>query len=399
VASAPPRLAGGAPRAAPQLTPGGKGKLSSVVPELFLTTPVKLTPSSKPTLHSQAPAPSSTSAGTTPTKAFTPRTLNAKKAQLKKGLAAHLMHFTKSFGRWDTSGNGTIDRAEFHTAMRAMNLPGAEDEQTCELVFADVDVDDSGGITHHECLRYALLDVLQGQVTRVWNLCKLWDADSSGTINRDEFRDVIKAIGLEAPHASVDALFAELDEEREGEISYEELTRRLRVPRGHICKQLAAGAKESKAGGGVGSRLRGATRTVVATRRLSQLTSPRSRDVAAALIARRQNSAPTPPPLRLSAAVLPSSSAPPSPSTVSSDDSDFEREVTPQTPRSVAEAGARLIQEAKRSTWALEVQVAERRAHQARQEAERAQRAEASRRSLPWPGYRRYKVASVYASA
>ena len=55
-------------------------------------------------------------------------------------------------------------------------------------------------------------------------------------------------------------------EEGEGEISYEELAKRLRVPRGHICKQLAAGAKET-ANPRTSSRLRRSTATLVAAPR------------------------------------------------------------------------------------------------------------------------------------
>jgi hypothetical protein len=108
----------------------------------------------------------------------------------------------------------------------------------CHAVFAFI-MAGSGEISQAEVIRYALLDVMSRSRDRIQNLCKLWDYDNSNTINRDEFGRVLEALGLEVPVIAVDALFKDLDEDRTGELVYEEFTRKLRGSEGAAARSLS----------------------------------------------------------------------------------------------------------------------------------------------------------------
>ena len=169
-----------------------------------------------------------------------------KKAQLKRALAGVLVPFTKGFARWDGDGSGAIDREEFGKAMRALNLPCADNDEICNLVFSDIDFDNSGALTLEECLRYALVELLSTSKERVLNLCKLWDADSSKTINQDEFRRIVEALGfLDVPREPIDALFRELDVHGDGELEYDVFTKTLSNNKGTPSAHEIAAASES----------------------------------------------------------------------------------------------------------------------------------------------------------
>ena len=109
-----------------------------------------------------------------------------KEALLKNALGKSIGQFTRHFRQWDTSGDGTIDVHEFSAALRSLKLPGADDEDTCALLFKEIDFDGSGTLSNYECLRYAVLDVIQRDLDRIYTLCLLWDHDRSKTLNKDE---------------------------------------------------------------------------------------------------------------------------------------------------------------------------------------------------------------------
>ena len=161
-----------------------------------------------------------------------------KSKELHDAFTEHLILFAKMFKRWDVDRTGTISRDEFRGALRTMELPHADEDELCDEIFDEVDVDHSGLVSQYECHRYAVLCLLQSQASRLHTLFKLWDVDNSGAIDRDEFRDAIKAMGIEAPSTAVDQLFKELDEDKSGELDYEELDKKLRSPKGRMAQEI-----------------------------------------------------------------------------------------------------------------------------------------------------------------
>lgn len=166
-------------------------------------------------------------------------TTKEKKRELKSALSKMLMGYAKNFWRYDTDGSGEIDREEFGESLRGLKLPYAHDDEVVDLLFNEMDFDGSGEISQAEVIRYALLDIMSKSRDRIKNLCKLWDYDCSNTINRDEFGRIMEALGLEVPVVAVDALFKDLDEDRTGELVYEEFTRKLRGAEGAAARTLA----------------------------------------------------------------------------------------------------------------------------------------------------------------
>jgi len=66
-----------------------------------------------------------------------------------------------------------------------------------------------------------------------------FDYDGSGTIDRSEFRRAMRAMGLQAPTASIDAIFNEFDADKGGEIDFRELNRILRQGSNVAVKKVA----------------------------------------------------------------------------------------------------------------------------------------------------------------
>ena len=70
-----------------------------------------------------------------------------------------------------------------------------------------------------------LKDALASSLSGVADLFVIWDADKSGKVNRFEFRDAVRTLGLPAPDDACDLLFEEYDQDGSGEVAYEEYVR------------------------------------------------------------------------------------------------------------------------------------------------------------------------------
>jgi hypothetical protein len=76
------------------------------------------------------------------------------------------------------------------------------------------------------------LDTLKQKVetnqTRVRDLFRSWDKDNSGTIDRNEFRKGMFALGFGASKEQIEQLFDQLDADSSGELDYNELRLAIR---------------------------------------------------------------------------------------------------------------------------------------------------------------------------
>ena len=61
----------------------------------------------------------------------------------------------------------------------------------------------------------ALREWLRKNAGKVMGLFKSWDYDGNGSVDRMEFRKAMKALGLQAPAAHVDAIFSDFDQVRD----------------------------------------------------------------------------------------------------------------------------------------------------------------------------------------
>ena len=109
-----------------------------------------------------------------------------------------------------------------------------------------LDADRSGAIDAHEYITFALKEALARSSTRVIDLFREWDVDMSGTIDREEFRRAIRALGFEliVEDAEIDRVFAEMDGDGNGTVDYHELHKflRRRAPL-RECLQMGAGGE------------------------------------------------------------------------------------------------------------------------------------------------------------
>lgn len=117
---------------------------------------------------------------------------HARPACRKKALTFRLEQLQDIFARLDRDKSGTTDAEEFRHAIRSLRLPGwydgsAPDAAFDALVndlFAEFDYDGSGEITYSEYIKFTIREALTRSTTRVLSLFKLWDADSSGAIDK-----------------------------------------------------------------------------------------------------------------------------------------------------------------------------------------------------------------------
>ncbi|OQR89845.1 serine/threonine-protein phosphatase [Achlya hypogyna] len=152
----------------------------------------------------------------------------------------------ESFERFDTNGDGVLQATELEAALAQLGL--AFPAQVFRKVWAAIDLDGGGTVDYKEFLaafsvrdksqRPAAHDTWQQSVLQqVANVLyqhrvhlraafRLFDADKSGAISRDEFRAGISTFNAILDHPlsedQVEALLAHLDTNGDGYISYAE---------------------------------------------------------------------------------------------------------------------------------------------------------------------------------
>ena len=73
-----------------------------------------------------------------------------------------------------------------------------------------------------------LKSALANEAAELASVFDEWDADHSGSIDRDEFRQAVQIIGIPGTAAEIDTLFDAWDTDKSGEIDFEELSRALK---------------------------------------------------------------------------------------------------------------------------------------------------------------------------
>jgi Ca2+-binding EF-hand superfamily protein len=67
-----------------------------------------------------------------------------------------------------------------------------------------------------------------GLTPRCVVLAGSWDEDRSGTVDKKEFGNAVRALGFDVSQADTDALFDSLDDDKSGALEYKELNLMLR---------------------------------------------------------------------------------------------------------------------------------------------------------------------------
>ena len=202
--------------------------------------------------------------------------------QLRALLAKHYMRVIDLLKQWDEDDSGDVDEKEFCKALPILGIK--VDQETAKKLFAEFDKDGSGAVDIKELnrklrigsaieldeklqdgavdiktdkanatpLRHGVLqegasplnialdassDVpvieqlaksLADSYQRVIEVFRAWDTDMSGTIDKKEFRQGLKMLGLkDVSREQADELFDVLDGDHSGEIDYQARPARL----------------------------------------------------------------------------------------------------------------------------------------------------------------------------
>ncbi|KAG6367610.1 hypothetical protein INS49_001803 [Diaporthe citri] len=119
----------------------------------------------------------------------------------------------------DKDGNGEITKDELGTIMRSLGLNPTDGE--LQDMVDEVDVDKNGTIDFKEFLAlmsHKVQDVDPEQELR--EAFKVFDRDNTGTISKDELRQVMKSIGESLTEAEIDEMLHFADSDGSGTIDY-----------------------------------------------------------------------------------------------------------------------------------------------------------------------------------
>ena len=197
------------------------------------------------------------------------------------------------FRKFDRNGDGMVSRAEFREVLPILNLGGRVGAPQMDAVFDAVDADGSGFVDYTELqkqlrkgadveLDAALRDGAKGEIevearnkialrtsalegelsgarrevsldemrraiwqnaARVIDMFRTLDRNGDFTVTKSEFRAALPLLGFDASAtAAIDAVYAELDDNGNGFVEYEELNKALRRDDVELAAELKAGA-------------------------------------------------------------------------------------------------------------------------------------------------------------
>ncbi|KAF8652900.1 hypothetical protein AX16_004088 [Volvariella volvacea WC 439] len=141
-------------------------------------------------------------------------------------MAAHLTpeelrDYEEVFKTFDTSGDGAITVVELEAALRSLGQnPTREEVRT---MISGFDEDGSGTIDFNEFLQ--LVAPKPGDSNDLREAFKLFDKDGNGKISKSELKDMLHTMGEKVNDEELDLMISELDEDGNGEISFEEFVK------------------------------------------------------------------------------------------------------------------------------------------------------------------------------
>lgn len=129
----------------------------------------------------------------------------------------------QAFNEADTDGDGKLSYEELKDLLQTLGLK--EDEEKLNKFVAAVDTDGNGTIDLAEF--QSIVDKIGAKTTmnfeqQLREMFDLYDADGSGCIDQAELAQLMATLGYDLADEEVSDMIAEVDEDGDGDIDYEE---------------------------------------------------------------------------------------------------------------------------------------------------------------------------------
>jgi len=128
----------------------------------------------------------------------------------------------EAFSLFDADGSGAIDAEEMSLAMKGLGF-GDQSRDEIERMMRSIDTDGSGLIEYNEFYQMMKAKMsTKDSPEEVIKAFQLFDIDKTGKINLANLREVARMLGENPGDDVLQEMIAEADDDRDGEISYDE---------------------------------------------------------------------------------------------------------------------------------------------------------------------------------
>ncbi|KAI9900855.1 hypothetical protein N3K66_005117 [Trichothecium roseum] len=135
--------------------------------------------------------------------------------------ADELAHFREAFNVFDSNGNGQITKEDLGRVMRSLGQKPSDAE--LQDMLNEVDLDQSGAVDFQEFLQMMSKKGSKTSMEQeLQEAFKVFDADGTGTISREELKHVMKSIGEQLSEEEIDEMLRIADKDGDGHIDYNE---------------------------------------------------------------------------------------------------------------------------------------------------------------------------------
>jgi len=129
--------------------------------------------------------------------------------------------YKEAFKMFDLDGSGTIELTELKQVMLQLGQNPSDDDLMDMIRIVDVNGDNEIDFDEFLVMMTMRADDrdTDGELLEAF---KLFDLDGSGSISREELTTLMKNLGQALTDDEIDAMIDEVDDNRDGEISFEE---------------------------------------------------------------------------------------------------------------------------------------------------------------------------------